>query len=196
MEYKLKNTASKDAFNYKYLLGKIFPYIKPVLGRAIINLIIAIPLGLLDGVVALSLKPYLDFVVNGNPEHTWSFLGITVHSQAFLAAIIPFGIVAFALFQGILKYLSNYLTDWTGQKISMSLKKDLFRKLTSMDPQFFDENPSGIVISRYVKIVYRNIFWTYRTCWSFIIQLLETCDNWCYYNGYSNYASNSYQKKN
>ena len=33
MEYKLKNTASKDAFNYKYLLGKIFPYIKPVLGR-------------------------------------------------------------------------------------------------------------------------------------------------------------------
>ena len=146
MEYKLKNTASKDAFNYKYLLGKIFPYIKPVLGRSIINLIIAIPLGLLDGVVALSLKPYLDFVINGNPEHTWSFLGITVHSQAFLAAIIPFGI-----FQGVLKYLSNYLTDWTGQKISMSLKKDLFRKLTSMDPQFFDVNSSGIVLTRFLS---------------------------------------------
>ena len=117
--YKLQNTVSKDAFNYKYLLKKIFPYIKPVLPRAIINLIIAIPLGLLDGVVALALKPYLDFVINGNPEHTWSYFGITVHSQAFLAAIIPFGIIGFALFQGILKYLSNYLTDWTGQKISM-----------------------------------------------------------------------------
>ena len=151
MDYKLKNTASKDAFNYKYLLEKIYPYIKPVLGRAIINLIIAIPLGLLDGVVALALKPYLDFVVNGNPEHTWSYFGITVHSQAFLAAIIPFGIVAFALFQGILKYLSNYLTDWTGQKISMSLKKDLFRKLTSMDPQFFDVNSSGIVLTRFLS---------------------------------------------
>ena len=150
MEYKLQKTSSKDAFNYKYLLGKIFPYIKPVLPREIVNLIIAIPLGLLDGVVALSLKPYLDFVINGNPEHTWTFLGVTVHSQAFLATIIPFGIVAFALFQGILKYTSNYLTDWTGQKISMSLKKDLFKKLTSMDPQFFDINSSGIVLTRFL----------------------------------------------
>ncbi len=148
--YKLKDTKSKDAFNYKYLLGKIFPYIKPVLPRATINLLIAIPLGLLDGVVALALKPYLDFVVNGNPEHTWTFLGHTVHSQAFLAMIIPFGIVGFALFQGLLKYSSNYLTDWTGQKMSMSLKKDLFKKLTSMDPQFFDVNSSGIVLTRFL----------------------------------------------
>ena len=153
MDYnsKLIDTMSKDAFNYKYLLGKIFPYIKPVLPRAIINLIIAVPLGLLDGVVALALKPYLDFVVNGNPEHTWNFFGISIHSQAFLAAIIPFGIVGFALFQGVLKYLSNYLTDWTGQKISMSLKKDLFKKLTSMDPQFFDVNSSGIVLTRFLS---------------------------------------------
>lgn len=151
MNYKLQDTASKDAFNYKYLLGKIFPYIKPVLPRAILNLAIAVPLGLLDGVVALSLKPYLDYVINGNPEHTWSFLGITVHSQAFLAAIIPFGIVAFALLQGVLKYASNYLTDWTGQKISLSLKKDLFKKLTSMDSQFFDVNSSGIVLTRFLS---------------------------------------------
>ena len=151
MNYKLQDTVSKDAFNYKYLLGKIFPYIKPVLPRAILNLAIAVPLGLLDGVVALSLKPYLDYVINGNPEHTWSFLGITVHSQAFLAAIIPFGIVAFALLQGVLKYASNYLTDWTGQKISLSLKKDLFKKLTSMDSQFFDVNSSGIVLTRFLS---------------------------------------------
>lgn len=151
MDYKLQKTASKDAFNYKYLLGKIFPYIKPVLPKAVINLAIAIPLGLLDGVVALSLKPYLDYVINGDPQHTWTFLGLTVHSQAFLATIIPFGIVAFALFQGVLKYVSNYLTDWTGQKISMSLKKDLFKKLTSMDPQFFDVNSSGIVLTRFLS---------------------------------------------
>ena len=149
--YKLQNTTSKDAFNYKFLLRKIFPYIKPVLPRAVLNLLIAIPLGLLDGVVALALKPYLDFVVNGNPEHTWTFLGVTVHSQAFLAMIIPFGIVGFALFQGLLKYTSNYLTDWTGQKMSMSLKKDLFKKLTSMDPQFFDVNSSGIVLTRFLS---------------------------------------------
>ena len=96
MEYKLKDTTSKDAFNYGYLLKRLYPYIKPVMGRALINLAIAIPLGLLDGVMALALKPYLDYVVNGSPEDTWTFLGFTVHSQVFLASIIPFGIVAFA----------------------------------------------------------------------------------------------------
>ncbi len=151
MDYKLQNTVSKDAFKYGYLLNKIYPYIKPVLGRAVLNLIIAIPLGLLDGVVALSLKPYLDYVINGDPQHTWTFLGITVHSQAWLAAIIPFGIVAFALFQGLLKYLSNYLTDWTGLKISNALKIDLFKKLTTMDPQFFDVNSSGLVLTRFLS---------------------------------------------
>lgn len=151
MEYRLQNTISKDAFKYGYLLNKIFPYIKPVLGRSFINLGMAIPLGLLDGLVALSLKPYLDFVVNGSPEHTWTFLGTTVHSQSFLAFIIPFGIVGFALFQGALKYSCNYLTDWIGNKISNSLKMDLFKKLTLMDPQFYDVNSSGLVLTRFLS---------------------------------------------
>ena len=150
MDYKLKDTQSTTAFNYGYLLRKIYPYIKPVLGRAFINLAIAVPLGLLDGVVALSLKPYLDFVVNGSPEQTWTFLGYTVHLQSWLAFIIPFGIVGFALFQGVLKYASNYLTDWTGNKVSNALKVDLFKKLTDLDPQFYDVNSSGIVLSRFL----------------------------------------------
>ena len=95
--YKLKDTKSKDAFKYSYLSQKIYPYLKPVLPRAILNLLIAIPLGLLDGVVALALRPYLDYVVNGNEQQTWTFLGHTVHIQSWFAAIIPFGIVLFAV---------------------------------------------------------------------------------------------------
>ena len=149
--YKLKDTVSKDAFKYGYLLKKIFPYIKPVMPRAILNLIIAVPLGLLDGVVALSLKPYLDLVINGDPSKTYTILGHDVYIQAAFAAIIPFGIVGFALFQGVLKYLSNYLTDWTGNKISNALKIDLFKKLTNLDPQFYDVNSSGLVLTRFLS---------------------------------------------
>jgi len=150
MEYKLKDTTSKTAFDYAYLVGRIFPYVKPFLGRVLLNLLIAIPLGLLDGIVALSLKPYLDYVVNGDPNHTWNILGISVPSQAFLAMVIPFGIVGFAIFQGVLKYANNYLTDWTGNKISNSLKVDLFKKLTGLDPQFYDVNSSGLVLTRFL----------------------------------------------
>lgn len=150
MDYKLKDTESGTAFKYGYLINKIFPYIKPVLGRALFNLIIAIPLGLLDGVVALSLKPYLDFVVNGNPEQTWTCMGHTIYLQSWLAFVIPFGIVGFAFLQGMLKYTTNYLTDWTGNKVSNALKVDLFKKLTSLDPKFYDINTSGIVLSRFL----------------------------------------------
>lgn len=150
-DYVLKNTVSKDAFKYGYLLKKIYPYIKPVMGRAFLNLLIAIPLGLLDGVVALSLKPYLDLVINGDPEKVYMLWGHPIHIQAAFAAIIPFGIIGFALFQGVLKYISNYLTDWTGWKVSMALKVDLFKKLTRLDPQFYDVNSSGLVLTRFLS---------------------------------------------
>lgn len=148
---KLKDTNTKDAFRYGYLLNKMAPYIKKVLGRATILILLAIPLGLLDGVVAFSLRPYLDYVVNGNETQVFEFQGHSIKLQAFLIQFIPIGIVFFALIQGVLKYLCNYLSEWTGTKMSNALKSDLFTKLTSMDTQFYDINSSGLVLSRFLS---------------------------------------------
>lgn len=148
---KLKSTNTKDAFRYGYLLKKMFPYIKAVLGRSILLVLLAIPLGLLDGVVAFSLRPYMDFVVNGNETQVFEFMGHTIKLQAFFIKFIPFAIVMFALIQGLLKYLCNYLTEWTGNKMSNNLKIDLFKRLTSMDTKFYDINSSGLVLSRFLS---------------------------------------------
>lgn len=147
---KLKDTVSKDAFRYGYLLKRIYPYIKPVMFRAILGIIIAIPLGLLDGVTAYSVQPYLDNVINGDPHATFKLFGLIFHTRKFLAVIIPPSIILFAIIQGGLKYANSYLTDWTGWKISNSLKSDLFRKLTSLDPKFYDVNSSGLVLARFL----------------------------------------------
>lgn len=147
---KLQLTVSKDAFRYKYLLGRMYPYLKPVLGRAILGIIIAIPLGLLDSVTAYALKPYLDNVVNGNPTATFDMMGQQLASQTFWALIIPPAIIAFAIIQGGLKYANTYLTDWTGMRVSNALKIDLFKKLTSLDPKFYDVNSSGMVLQRFL----------------------------------------------
>lgn len=159
---KLKDTVSKDAFRYGYLLSRIYPYIKPVMFRAILGIIIAIPLGLLDGVTAIALKPYLDYVINGDPKATFEMVlhfnlwgkiigwhNIIFHTQQFWATLIPPAIVVFAVFQGGLKYANTYLADWTGWKISNALKRDLFGKLTSLDPKFYDINTSGLVLTRF-----------------------------------------------
>lgn len=145
MDYKLKNTVSKDAFRYGYLIKKIAPFLKPHVPRILLNMLLAIPLGLLDGVVAFALKPYMDCVINGK---TWEIAGFSIE-QNVLATAIPFAIVAFALIQGLLRYSNNYLTDWTGNKISNSLKVELFNKLTSLDPVFYDINSSGLVLTRF-----------------------------------------------
>lgn len=148
---KLKNTDTKSAFNYGYLLDKMFPYIKSVMGRTILLFLLAIPLGLLDGVVALSLRPYMDYVVNGNETQVFEFQGYTFQLQSFFIKFIPIGIVLFAIIQGVLKYICNYLSEWTGNRMSNNLKMDLFEKLTCMDTKFYDINSSGLVLSRFLS---------------------------------------------
>ncbi len=170
---KLKDTQSKDAFRYGYLLSKMYPYIKIVLCRSILLFLLAVPLGLLDGVVAFSLRPYMDFVVNGNELQTFELMGHTFKLQAFFIKLIPIAIVVFALVQGVLKYVCNYLSDWTGNKMSNTLKVDLFKKLTSMDTKFFDINSSGLVLSRFFSdpdAASKNLINTLK---SFILSIFE-----------------------
>lgn len=147
---KLKDTVSKDAFRYGYLLKRIYPYLKPFLGRAILGILIAIPLGLLDGVTAFSLKPYMDNVIDGDPTATFALFGHIFHTRKTLAIIIPPAIVLFGAIQGTLKYACIYFTDWTGIKISNGLKQELFEKLTSFNSKFYDINSSGLVLTRFL----------------------------------------------
>ena len=148
---KLSNTTAQNSFKYGWLLSRIFPYIKPYMFRIICGFIVAIPLGLLEGITAFALKPYMDYVV-GKQDWIFHIFGheYTLSWQLF-AFIIPFGVILFAGFQGVLRYLNDYISAWTSQRITNDVKIDLFHKLIYMDPQFFDENPSGIVISRYMN---------------------------------------------
>ena len=148
---KLSTTQAQNSFKYGWLLSRIFPYIKPYLFRIFCGFIVAIPLGLLDGVTAFALKPYMDYVV-GKQDWVFHILEheFTLTWQLF-AFIIPFGVILFAAFQGVLRYLNDYISAWTSQRITNDVKMNLFHKLIYMDPQFFDENPSGIIISRYMS---------------------------------------------
>ena len=148
---KLSKTEAANSYKYSWLLSKIYPYIKPVLGRIILGFLVAIPLGLLDGVTAFALKPYMDYVV-GQKDWTFELFNhsYTITCNMF-TYIIPVGVVLFAAFQGLLRYLNTYITEWTSKKITNSIKIDLFARLVNMDTRFFDENSSGIILSRYLN---------------------------------------------
>ena len=147
---KLDATTAQNSFKYKWLLSRIWPYIKPYLFRIILGFLIAIPLGLLDGVTALALKPYMDYVVGGKALE-FTLLGHSVSiSSLKIAFFIPLAVIAFAAIQGVLTYFNGYLSAWTSQRITNDVKFDLFERLVNMHPQFFDENSSGVILQRYI----------------------------------------------
>lgn len=114
---------------------RMWPYIKPYWFRAALGVALTVPVGALDGAVAMFLKPFMDKVM--------------VDKQPHFSALIPFLIVGFTVVQGILIYSSNYLNTWVANKITIGVKRKLYEKLLSMDTSYFDQNNSGTILFRY-----------------------------------------------
>ncbi len=115
--------------------SRMWPYVKPVWFRALCSMLICIPIGSLDAVIALALKPYMDLVmVEKSLSSPW---------------YIPLGIVAFTSIQGGLKYLSSYLSTWVGGRVTNGLKFDMFKKLLTLPTSFYDKRNSGDVVFQF-----------------------------------------------
>lgn len=120
----------KDGVMKNY--AKVVPYFKKYWFRTLLALGLAIPIGSLDAVIALSLKPYMDIVmVDKTVESPW---------------YIPLLIVAFTSTQGLLNYLSTYMNAWVGGKVTNDFKKTLYNKLMHKDATFFDTKTSGDIM--------------------------------------------------
>nr|QIM10598.1 lipid A export permease/ATP-binding protein MsbA [uncultured Alphaproteobacteria bacterium] len=131
---KNKELIGKE-LNFTQHYKEMWPFVKPYWIRALLAILICIPVGALDSVVALALKPYMDNVL--------------VDKSASSPAYIPVLIVAFTTVQGFLNYAATYLNTWVGTKINHDLKRALFKKLMSFEPAFYDKNASGYVIQRF-----------------------------------------------
>ena len=115
--------------------SRMWPFVKPYWFRALLAVLICIPIGSLDAVIALSLKPYMDLVmVEKTVESPW---------------YIPFGIVAFTTIQGMLNYLATYLNTWVGGRITNDLKFELYKKLLTFETAYFDRKKSGDIVFRF-----------------------------------------------
>lgn len=121
--------------NFTLHYKKMWPFVKPYWIRALIGILLCIPIGALDSVVALALKPYMDLVLVDKTDQS--------------PAYIPLLIVAFTTVQGFLNYAATYLNTWVGTKINHDLKRALFKKLVSLDISFYDKNNSGYIMQRF-----------------------------------------------
>lgn len=130
---ELRLSIEKNQFvrNYK----RMWPFIRPFWPMALLSLLICIPVGSLDAVIALFLKPYTDVVVVGKSmESPW---------------YIPILIVGFTTVQGLLNFGGAYLNAWVGGKLTLGLKARLYEKLVRIEPSYFDKTTSGEVLFRF-----------------------------------------------
>ncbi len=127
---KIIQKFDKDGLMKNY--AKVLPYFQKYWFRTVLALGLAIPIGSLDAVVALSLKPYMDIVM----------VDKTVHSPWY----IPLLIIAFTSTQGLLNYLSTYMNAWVAGKVTNDFKMTLYNKLMHKDAAFFDSRTSGDII--------------------------------------------------
>lgn len=114
---------------------RMWPYIKPYKWRALAAMLITIPVGLMDALIAWSLKPYMDIVML---EKTSSYV-----------MYLPFAVILIGLLQGTFNYAATYLNTWVGRKISNDVKLILFEKLMRNDTAFFDKETSGQIQFRF-----------------------------------------------
>ncbi|GHU16662.1 lipid A export permease/ATP-binding protein MsbA [Alphaproteobacteria bacterium] len=133
MPNKIKHwlSGSHVVRNYR----NIYPYIEPYKIRALMAILITIPVGMMDAIIAWALKPYMDVVM--------------IEKNLSASSYIPILIIFFSLLQSGFNYLATYLNAWVGAKISCSLKYNLFKKLMRYDSIFFDRNTSGNIQMRF-----------------------------------------------
>lgn len=117
------------------IFSNLLPYLKPFWIRACIAVLITIPVGIMDAIIAWSLKPYMDIVM--------------IEKNLSSSSYIPVLIIGFSLVQSVLSYFSTYLNAWVGTKISCDMKRDIFNKLMHYKASFFDKNTSGTIQYRF-----------------------------------------------
>lgn len=121
--------------NYK----RMWPFVRPFWFRALLSIVITIPIGSLDAVIALALKPFMDTVIIEQKQEL----------DGWPLWVIPIAIIAFTVIQAILEYASAYLNTWTGGKITQELQRKMYKKLMYMDQAFFDAHTSGDLAQRF-----------------------------------------------
>lgn len=151
-------------FESFYTYARLWPYFKTILWMFIISMVAASLVGIFDALMPLGIKIYLDLML----EHktlTQVFDSFPLWAKPFTSVVvsvlptnvdilkhswmIPLGIVLFMLTQGAFNYIATYLTVLVNVSLNTQVKKQLFGKLLTFEPAYFDRSNTGEILARF-----------------------------------------------
>ena len=62
--------------------------------------------------------------------------------------LVPLALIALFILRGLAGFLSRYGMSWIGRRVIQVLRRELFHQLLRLPAQYFDQNPSGRLLSR------------------------------------------------
>ncbi len=114
---------------------RMWPFIKKYLWLLVLGILLTVPVGTLDALIALFLKPFMDNVM--------------VDKQQEFASNVPLIIVGFVILQGVFIYTSTLVNTYIGNKVNLDLRTAMFNKLLKLDCAYYDKMDSGLIIFRF-----------------------------------------------
>ncbi|MDY2947316.1 lipid A ABC transporter ATP-binding protein/permease MsbA [Mannheimia varigena] len=123
----------KDLSTFK-TFKRLWPTISPFRAGLIAGAIALVLNALVDSGLIYLLKPLLD-----------EGFGKANHGFLKLMAIL---VVVFILVRGITNYIASYCLAWVSGKVVMNLRRQIFQHLMYMPVSYFDNNPTGRLLSR------------------------------------------------
>lgn len=111
---------------------------KPYMDRVIVAMIFMIFTSGLTAASMYVIKPVIDKIL-ANPDKTEAMKWIS---------ILPVAIILIFVFKGVCVYIQSYLVNWVGTKIILNMRKQLYDHITGLSMNFFNNQKTGILISR------------------------------------------------
>ena len=123
----------KDAPTHK-VFKRLWPMISPYKIGLIVAGIGLIANGLVEAKLINLLQPLLDD----------GFGKADVHFLRLMSLLVIF----FIFMRGLANFIASYCLAWVSGKVVMDMRRKIFHHLMYLPVKFFDENPTGRMISR------------------------------------------------
>lgn len=118
----------------KQLYLRLLGYVRPYRKVFAVSILFTVLLALTQPAVPAIFKPLLD--------------GSFVDKDLDTIRLMPLLLIGLFFIRGIASYSSTMALQWVANKVIMDLRTELFQRLMSLPNRYYDDNPTGTILSK------------------------------------------------
>jgi subfamily B ATP-binding cassette protein MsbA len=118
----------------KQLYIRLLGYVRPYKTTFIVSILFTVILALTEPALPALFKPLLD--------------GSFVDKDPTTIRLMPLALIGLFILRGVATYGSTIAIQWVANKVVMDLRNQMFEKLMTLPTAYYDDNPTGTILSK------------------------------------------------